>query len=162
MRIAVLGLGLMGSAFARRVELAGHELFVWNRSPGPADEFAARGATVLASPAEALARTELALTSLADPAAVEAVVCGAGGILEGATGGTLVEMSTIDAVSSAAIAERAHAAGVEYLRAPVSGNAGVVAAGNLAIVVSGSRAAFDALSPTLAEIGPNLFWVGEA
>ena len=48
-----------------------------------------------------------------------------------------------------------------FLRAPVSGNAGVVAAGNLGIIVSGPRAVFDELAPTLRDIGPNLFYVGD-
>jgi 3-hydroxyisobutyrate dehydrogenase-like beta-hydroxyacid dehydrogenase len=162
MRIAVVGLGLMGAAIARRIEGAGHELFVWNRSPGPADEFVSRGATQLDSPAAALQLAELAITMVADPAAVEQVTFGSNGILIGATGGTLIDMSTISAESSARVAAEAERAGVAFLRAPVSGNAGVVAAGNLGIIVSGPRAVFDELAPILRDIGPNLFYVGDA
>jgi 3-hydroxyisobutyrate dehydrogenase-like beta-hydroxyacid dehydrogenase len=162
MRIAVVGLGLMGAAIARRIEGAGHELFVWNRSPGPAGEFVLRGATLLESPAAALQLAELAITMVADPAAVEEVTFGPNGILTGATGGTLVDMSTISVESSELVAAEAELRGVSFLRAPVSGNAGVVAAGNLGIIVSGPRAVFDELAPTLRDIGPNLFYVGDA
>jgi len=162
MRIAVVGLGLMGAAIARRIESAGHELFVWNRSPGPSDEFVSRGATQLDSPAGALQLAELAITMVADPAAVEEVTFGPNGILTGATGGTLVDMSTISVESSERVAEEAERSGVAFLRAPVSGNAGVVAAGNLGIIVSGPRPVFDELAPTLRDIGPNLFYVGDA
>jgi 3-hydroxyisobutyrate dehydrogenase-like beta-hydroxyacid dehydrogenase len=161
MRIAVVGLGLMGAAIARRIEGAGHELYVWNRSPGPSDEFVARGATQLDSPAQALELAELAVTMVADPAAVEEVTYGPNGILTGATGGTLIDMSTISVESSERVAAEAEKRGVAFLRGPVSGNAGVVAAGNLGIIVSGSRAVFDELAPTLIDIGPNLFYVGE-
>ena len=101
MRIAVVGLGLMGAAITRRIEGAGHELFVWNRSPGPSDEFVSRGATLLDSPAAALQQAELAITMVADPAAVEQVTFGPNGILTGPTGGTLMDMSTISIESSA-------------------------------------------------------------
>ncbi len=166
MRVAVLGLGRMGVEIARRVELAGHELFVWNRSPGPVGEFAARGAAggesrVLGSPSEALDRAELAITMLSDGAVLEEVALGAGGIVEGAKGGTLVDMTTCGVESSARVAEECARRGVEFLRAPVSGNPSVVAAGNLAIIVSGSREAFERLGPPLRDIGPNLFYVGE-
>jgi 3-hydroxyisobutyrate dehydrogenase-like beta-hydroxyacid dehydrogenase len=161
MRIAVVGLGLMGAAIARRIEGAGHELLVWNRSAGPADEFVSRGATLLESPAAALQLAEVAITMVADPAAVEQVTFGPNGILTGATGGTLVDMSTISVESSELVAAEAQQRGVSFLRAPVSGNAGVVAAGNLGIIVSGPRAVFDELAPTLRDIGPNLFYVGD-
>ena len=161
MRIAVLGLGMMGSAIARRLEAAGHELYVWNRSPGPTDEFGSRGAQVLASPSEALKLAELAILMLADGPAIEQVALGPDGVLADGASGTLMDMSTISMETSAGIAAEAGRRGVTFLRAPVSGNPSVVVAGNLGIIVSGPRAAFDELSPTLLDIGPNLFYVGE-
>ena len=70
-------------------------------------------------------------------------------------------MSTIDVAASARVAERAAAAGLDYLRAPVSGNPVVVAAGNLTIVASGPAPALERVRPLLGAIGPNLFHVGE-
>ncbi len=162
MRIAVLGLGMMGSAIARRLEDAGHELSVWNRSGGPSDEFAGRGARVLSSPSEALKVAELAITMVADGAALEQVALGPDGVLCEGASGTLMDMSTISMETSAAVAAEAERLGVTFLRSPVSGNPGVVAAGNLGLIVSGPRAAFDELFPVLLHIGPNLFYVGEA
>jgi 3-hydroxyisobutyrate dehydrogenase-like beta-hydroxyacid dehydrogenase len=157
----MLGLGGMGTAIARRLEDAGHELLVWNRTPGPVDEFVARGAGQLASPSEALDRAELCITMLADPASVEQVVLGEGGVLTGTGGGTLIDMTTISPDSSARVAAEAARRGVPFLRAPVSGNPSVVAAGNLTIIVSGPRASFDELTPVLTQIGPTLFYVGD-
>lgn len=160
MRIAVLGLGRMGSAIAERIEQAGHELVVWNRSPRGTEPFASRGIPVLDAPSEALERADLSITMLSDSDAVEQVAIGPQGVLSAPGDGVLMDMSTISAPASARVAAVAKRQGVRYLRAPVSGNPSVVAAGNLGIMVSGPKETFDELRPTLADIGPNLFYVG--
>jgi 3-hydroxyisobutyrate dehydrogenase-like beta-hydroxyacid dehydrogenase len=181
MRIGFAGLGRMGVPMAERLLAAGHELVVWNRTRATADEFVASGeggaaasggggaapsgeggrggeVRVADSPAELLAGGGLCLTMLADDAAVESV---AGEVLSGAAGGTLVDHSTISVPASQRVAEAAERAGVPYLRAPVSGNPGVVRAGNLAIVVSGPRETYEQTKPILEAIGPHVFHVGE-
>jgi 3-hydroxyisobutyrate dehydrogenase-like beta-hydroxyacid dehydrogenase len=152
----------MGAAIAGRIEQAGHELAVWNRSPGAGEPFAERGATVLDSPRQAWEHADLAVTMLADSQAVEQVATGDRGLLSGPAEGVLMDMSTIDPETSARVAAAAERQGVDFLRAPVTGNPAVVAAGNLGIIVSGPRGTFDELRPTLADIGPNLFYVGAA
>jgi 3-hydroxyisobutyrate dehydrogenase-like beta-hydroxyacid dehydrogenase len=158
--IAVLGLGAMGAAIARRLADAGAELTVYNRSPEPCAEFEARGLRVAATPAQA--GTETAITMLADGPAVEAVALGRDGVLSGVPPRVLIDMSTIDVPTSKRVAARAEELGVTYLRAPVSGNPAVVAAGNLTILVSGERDGFAAAGPVLSAIGPTLLYVGEA
>jgi 3-hydroxyisobutyrate dehydrogenase-like beta-hydroxyacid dehydrogenase len=160
MRVAVLGLGQMGVPIAERLEKAGHELSVWNRSAGPAAAFADRRVRVLGKPSEAWEHADVSITMLSDDAAVEAVTLGDDGLLSGEASGALVDMSTIGADSSARVAERCERSGVSFLRAPVSGNPSVVVAGNLGIIVSGPREAFDRLGDTLRDIGPNVFYVG--
>lgn len=160
MRVAVLGLGRMGIPIAERLEDAGHELSVWNRSPGPTGPFANRGVRVLGTPSEAWEHADVCITMLADGPAVEAVTLGEDGLLAGEASGVLIDMSTISAESSARVAEECERRGVSFLRAPVSGNPSVVAAGNLGIVVSGPRDAFDRLGDMLRDIGPNVFYVG--
>ncbi len=162
MRVGILGLGSMGAAIARRLEPTEHELTVWNRSPAPGEEFAARGVAVAASPAELLAEADVCLSALSDGSAVETVGEQLIAAAPGDEARTWVEMSTIDVATSARIAERAGAAGLGYLRAPVSGNPTVVAAGNLTIVASGPVATLERVRPLLADVGPNLFHVGEA
>jgi 3-hydroxyisobutyrate dehydrogenase-like beta-hydroxyacid dehydrogenase len=160
MRVAVLGLGRMGAPIADRLEQAGHELSVWNRSPAPTQPFADRGVPVLGSPREAWERADVCLTVLAGGPAVEAVTLGEDGLLTRGGDGVLVDMSTIGADSSARVAEQCEGCGVSFLRAPVTGNPSVVVAGNLGIIVSGPTDVFDRLAGTLRDIGPNVFHVG--
>jgi len=162
MQVAVLGLGQMGVPIANRLEEAGHELSVWNRSPGPAAAFADRGVRVLENPSEAWEHADVCVTMLADGPAVEAVTLGDDGLLAGDAHGALIDMSTIGADSSARVAEECERRGVSFLRAPVSGNPSVIEAGNLGIMVSGPKKAFDRLGDLLRAIGPNVFYVGAA
>jgi 3-hydroxyisobutyrate dehydrogenase-like beta-hydroxyacid dehydrogenase len=154
----------MGAAIARRLEAADVELAVYNRSPGPAREFEERGVDVAGSPAEAAASANLAISMLSDGRAVESVLLGDHGALCANRAsdalGTVIDMSTIDVPASERIASRARERGVAYLRAPVSGNPGVVAAGNLTILVSGDEQAFEAVREVLSAIGPTLFYLG--
>ena len=71
-------------------------------------------------------------------------------------------MSTVSPDASARVAALAERASILYLRAPVSGNPGVVRAGNLALIVSGAPAAFERAEPVLRAIGPNIRVVGDA
>jgi 3-hydroxyisobutyrate dehydrogenase-like beta-hydroxyacid dehydrogenase len=160
--VAVVGLGNMGAPIAERILAAGYPLAVFNRTAARVEPLAARGADVLGSQAEALARADVCVTSLADDAAVDAVLLGDGGVLAGARpGATLVEMSTVSVAASERVAEAAGAAGVEYLRAPVSGNPTAVRGGILAIVVSGPEGRAAELEPLLRAIGPKVLYVGE-
>ncbi|MFN8164559.1 MAG: NAD(P)-dependent oxidoreductase [Solirubrobacterales bacterium] len=163
MRVGIIGLGAMGAAIARRLEQnEEHELVVWNRSAGRAEEFSRRGIAVADSPADLLSRVDACVSSLPDGAAVEQVAEQLCAVEATDPPRTWIEMSTIDVAASERIAARAEAAGLDYLRAPVSGNPTVVAAGNLTIVSSGPEAALERVRPLLGAIGPNLFHVGPA
>jgi 3-hydroxyisobutyrate dehydrogenase-like beta-hydroxyacid dehydrogenase len=160
--VAVVGLGKMGEAIAERVLDGGFPLAVSNRTRVRAEPLAARGATVLDSGSKALQEADVCVSSLADDAAVEAVLLGEGGVLAGARHGTtLVETSTVSVACSERVAEAAAAAGVEYLRAPVSGNPVAVRAGTLTIVVSGPEKVFTELEPLLRAVAGKVLYVGE-
>jgi 3-hydroxyisobutyrate dehydrogenase-like beta-hydroxyacid dehydrogenase len=159
MVVAVVGLGRMGRALAQRLLDQGHDVAVWNRSPGPAQELEAAGATVLGDLAAAWDGGRTVITFLADDAAVEQV-CG-DLIASAPAGAMLVEMSTIAPPASARVAAAAQARQVRYLRAPVSGNPGVITAGQLGIMVSGDRDAFDDAHELLLAIGPKVSYVGD-
>lgn len=162
MRIAVLGLGRMGTPIAERIAEAGHDLAVWNRSPQAAGPFAERGIRTLGQPSDAWDHADVCITMLADGPALEEVALQERGLLanDAARGGVLVDMSTVSAGSSALVAEECELRGVAFLRAPVTGNPTVVKAGNLGIIVSGPEEQFERLRGPLSDIGPNLFYVG--
>src|SRR5258707_5945823 len=95
-KIAFLGLGQMGAPMARRLLQAGHQLTVWDRTADHAKPLAAEGAAVAASPAQAGAAAELAITMLATPDALQEVVLSENGLAK-ALGASQVyiDMSTV-------------------------------------------------------------------
>jgi 3-hydroxyisobutyrate dehydrogenase-like beta-hydroxyacid dehydrogenase len=151
----------MGEPIARRLVDSGHEVTVFNRTPGRADGLVERGARRAGSPGEVWESADACITMVADDEALRAVMLGDDGLLRGGPPGRVViDMSTVSVEASRSVAEEAKAAGVAYLRAPVSGNPSVVEAGNLTIIVSGDQGAFELLEPTLRDIGPNVFYLG--
>lgn len=162
MRVAVVGLGRMGGPIAERLLAAGHELTVFNRTQERAAPLVERGARLAESLAAVWKTADVAITTVSDDEALRAVALGSEGLAApGRDGRVLVDMSTVGLEVSRAVGEAAGAAGVGYLRAPVSGNPSVVRAGNLTIVASGDRAVFEATEPLLRDVGPNVFHVGE-
>jgi 3-hydroxyisobutyrate dehydrogenase len=79
-RLAFLGLGTMGRPMAARLLDAGHDVRVWNRTAGRGGDLADRGAVVATSPADAARGVEIAITMLADPPALDAVLFGSQGL----------------------------------------------------------------------------------
>jgi 3-hydroxyisobutyrate dehydrogenase-like beta-hydroxyacid dehydrogenase len=157
--VGLIGLGNMGTAIGERLLEAGYDLVVHNRSPEKAEPFAARGAVVAGTPEELAGAVDVVLTSLADDDALEAV---ADAVLAAAKPGTLlVDLSTVSAPASARVAAAAQGASLRYLRAPVSGNPGVVRAGNLTFIVSGPREALEQAEPILRAVGRAVHDVGD-
>jgi 3-hydroxyisobutyrate dehydrogenase-like beta-hydroxyacid dehydrogenase len=158
--IGLIGLGNMGAAVAERLLDAGYHLVLYNRTPAKAAALAERGGSVAASPGALAARVDVVLTSLSDDDALESV---AAEVTAAARRGTLlVDLSTVSPETSARVAAEAERAGVDYVRAPVSGNPSVVRAGSLTFIVSGSDAAIDRVLPVLLAIGPTVHRVGPA
>lgn len=151
--VAFCGLGQMGAPMAARLLDAGHDLTVWNRNSERASPLVARGARRAATPAEAAAGAEIAVTMLADPAALDEVVFAAGGLAAGLLpGATLVDMSTVGPDAVRDIGARLPEA-VHFLDAPVLGSVGQALDGSLRIFVGGDPATFDRWRPLLAAMG---------
>ena len=158
--MGLIGLGNMGSAFAERLLDAGYPLVVHNRSREKAEPLAARGASVADTAADLAAAADIVLTSLPNDDAFEST---AASVAASARPGTvLVDTSTVSPGVSARVAALAERASVLYLRAPVSGNPGVVRAGNLTFIVSGPPAGLVRAEPMLRAIGSTIRPVGDA
>ena len=160
--IAVLGLGRMGSAMARALSGGGVDLVLWNRSAERAEALAAElGGRVAPSPAEAAAAADVAITMLADGAAVASVWEGPDGLLAGAReGSVLVDMSTVPPETLRAYADRAGQAGAGILDAPVSGSVSLAEAGKLTIMAGGEAGALGHARPTLDRLAQQIFHMG--
>lgn len=162
MKVTVLGLGQMGSAIAERLIDAGHSVAVWNRTPGKASHLVERGAVELTA-LNAAWDSDVCISMLADSSALIEVAMGPGGVAlaDNGQGKFLIDMSTVSPQSSSQVAKAAAANGIRYLRAPVSGNPGVVRAGNLTVIVSGDQGDWLAIEPLLRDIGPHVFRAGD-
>jgi len=158
MRIAFLGLGIMGRPMASNLVKAGHEVTVWNRTPGKVVE----GARSAASPADAARGAEVVWLSVSDTKAVDSVLFGPQGVHESlAAGMTIVDSSTISPSATRQFAERVRAKGVHYVDAPVTGSKAGAEAGTLIFIVGGEEAVIEKLKPLFAATGKKIFRMGE-
>lgn len=168
MNIAFIGLGNMGSAMAQNLIKAGHSLHVYNRTRSRADELKHLGATVAATPGEAAAGAEIAISMLADDHALEAVLFGPekskvkDSLLGALPAGAIhVSCSTI----SVALSRRMAAAHAErkqhYVSAPVFGRPEAAASAKLFIVAAGPAAQVAKCQPLFDAMGQKTFVVGE-
>lgn len=160
--IGFIGLGLMGREMSRRLLEGGHSLIVWNRTKEKATPLLAAGAKWAESPKDVAKASEAVITMVTDSAAVEEVVCGKNGVLEGAQPGLiLIDMSSIAPEMSRSIAARAKEKGVVLLDAPVTGNPKVAAEGKLGIMVGGPKETFEVCRPIFEKMGVKIIHVGE-
>jgi 3-hydroxyisobutyrate dehydrogenase len=166
MRVAFLGLGIMGGGMAANLLVKGHELWVWNRTPARAEPLLARGARWAASPRAAaeVSGLEVLCTALADPAALEQVAFGDGGFVAGLGRGTrVVDFSTVSPALvqrlEAAVAERAGPEG-GFLASPVTGSKNAAAAGTLLLMCGGDHKLLEALAPVLGAVSAKAVHVG--
>jgi 3-hydroxyisobutyrate dehydrogenase-like beta-hydroxyacid dehydrogenase len=135
--IAFLGLGRMGTPMAGRVLSAGHDLIVWNRTAERTGPLVDEGARAAPTPAEAAREAEIVITMLADPAALEAVALGPGGVAGAiAPAACLVEMSTVGPNAALAVKERLPV-GTGFVDAPVMGSVGPARRGELTVLAGG-------------------------
>src|SRR5829696_8255083 len=159
MRVAVLGTGIMGAPMARNLRKAGHEVRVWNRSADKAQALAEDGTEPAAEIASAVRGADVVVTMLSDGAAVESVVEEA---LAAAEGAALVQTSTIGPDATARVGERAAAAGVPFVDAPVLGTKAPAEDGKLVVLASGPEEVRERVAPVFDAIGAKTVWLGEA
>ena len=159
--IAFIGLGNMGGPMALNLLKAGHGLQVYDLSATALAGAKAAGATVAASPAQAVAGVEIVVSMLPASRHVESLYLGEQGRLQNIKAGTLViDCSTIAPASSRKVAEAAQARDVIFIDAPVSGGTAGAAAGTLSFIVGGDASAFERARPVLEKMGRNIFHAG--
>ena len=161
MRIAVIGLGTMGAPMARHLIAAGHEVVVHNRTRDRELPLAELGATRAASPAEAAASAEAVLTCVSDTPDLEQVVSGPDGVAAGlASGGLVVDCSTVSPSATADLAARLAGSGIGFVDAPVSGGSEGAERGTLTIFCGGSESDVERARPILEAFGSRITHLG--
>ncbi len=142
-KVAVLGTGKMGGAIARRLKTGGFDVSVWDRNKQKAE--ALDVGRVAGSPAEAVRSADVAISSVTGPQAVRELYFGPAGVVEGAAGKTLVEMSTTGPAVGLELSDVASRKGAKLIQAPVMGSVPAVDSGTLVILASAER--IDDLEP---------------
>ena len=158
MRVAFLGMGIMGRPMAANLVKAGHEVSIWNRTPGKDLE----GARTASSPSDAARRAEIVWMCLADTKAVENVLFGPSGAEEALTEGMIIaDSSTISPSATLRFAERVKRRGVHYVDAPMTGSKIAAESGSLIFMVGGEGPVLASLAPLFQAMGKQVFHMGD-
>ncbi len=161
LKLGWIGTGRMGFEMAARLAKGGADVLAWNRTRAKAEPLEKYGARIAKALPELAAR-DIVFCMVSTWDDVKEVIAGAAGLLSAAAKPRMVvECSSISLEGSAELRAMLAARGIEYLAAPVSGNAKVIKAGKLTFVVSGPQAAYEAARPFLDLIGQGSSYVGD-
>jgi len=152
-----IGAGRMGYAMAERLAKGGCDIAVWNRTKAKAEPLTKHGAKVV-NQLEELSTKDILFVMVSTYEDVKEVI---GKALTKGKPKMVVECSSISLEGSAELRQMLAKQGVEYLAAPVSGNAKVIKSGKLTFVVSGPKSAYEKAKPYLDMMGMGSSYVGE-
>ena len=158
MRVAFLGLGIMGHPMAANLVKAGHELTVWNRTPGKE----VPGASAAATPRDAARGAEVIWICVSDTDAVEQVLFGENGAEESlAEGMIVVDSSTVSPAATRDFATRVQMRGADYVDAPVTGSKTGAETAQLIFIAGGKPATLERIGPLWTAMGKDLRHMGD-
>ncbi|MGB9620405.1 MAG: NAD(P)-dependent oxidoreductase [Armatimonadota bacterium] len=159
--IGFVGLGIMGRGMAANLVRSGHDVTVYNRTRAKAEELRRMGASVADTPAQAARGKDLVITMLADPPAAKEVVLGPEGVIEGLEqDAILIDCSTVDPDTTAALRECVRAKGARFLDSPVAGSKDAAARGELILMVGGDEQTLNEIRPVLEVISKTIIYAG--
>jgi len=157
-RVGIIGLGIMGSAMARQLLLAGFEVNGFDTATDKLDEFALMGGNDKQSGAEVAAASELVIFSLPS---IPSLVAATEDVAAGAHDGLIAaEMGTFPIEAKQNVFDRLAQVGVELMDVPVSGTGLQAADGTLVVMASGSQAAFDRTKCVFDAVGRATHYLG--
>jgi 3-hydroxyisobutyrate dehydrogenase-like beta-hydroxyacid dehydrogenase len=160
-KVAVIGMGQMGSGMAGRLRESNVDVVGYDISPDQSARLSSEGFRMTSSIAEALAGRTLVLTSLPDPKSVTSAWLGADGIVANAAKGTLcIELSTIDPQTMRQVAEAAAARGISVVDCPVSGSPKEARAGKLVVIAGGAQEDVARAEPIFKLLGTEWKYTG--
>ncbi len=151
MKVAFIGLGVMGYPMAGFLAKAGHDVTVFNRTQSKATAWQAEyGGSIATTPGDAAAGTEIAFCCVGNDDDVRAVTLGNNGILDAIAGGAvIVDHTTASARIAQEVCESAERKNVGFLDAPLSGGQAGAQAGQLTIMVGGDPVVFERVLPVM-------------
>ena len=158
MELAVLGLGNMGSALAHCLLKAGHDVSVWNRTPEKAEVLAEAGATVCASPDDAVATSDFAIICIKGHKETVELVSGLSVSL---TGKTVCDMSTGDTSDADRLVAILEAQGAGYMLGMINAYPSGISGDETTILTVGSAGTWDRYGSIIRELGGKSAHVGE-
>ncbi len=163
-KVSFIGLGVMGSPMAGHLAAEGHEVCVYNRSPGKAQSWVARFAGELAAtPREAAAGAEFVMTCVGNDDDLRSVVLGADGAFAGmAPGAVLIDHTTASATVARELAVLAAERELGFLDAPVSGGQAGAESGLLTVMVGGEAAIYARALPVIEAYAKMVRLMGHA
>lgn len=157
--ISIIGLGAMGQALAATLLQRGHDVTVWNRTPGKAKGLVARGAREATDVAHAVAASELTVMCVLDYAVVDSLVSAASTALSGRA---LVNLTNGTPAQARATAERVAALGGTYLDGGIMATPPMIGGEYALVLYSGSKTAFDTHAAALETFGAANFLGADA
>ena len=161
--VGIVGLGIMGSAFASNLLTRGYPVHVHNRTKDKADPLVKRGAVWAATPRDLGRQVSIVITSLTDDHATESVAFGDDGFLSGTPRPSVwVDMSTVDPEASRRQAQAAEKLGVARIDAPVVGSKDLAERGELVVLVGGDEGTYRTIQPLLHDLGKTVIYLGTA
>lgn len=161
MRIGFIGIGNMGSEMARHLLAAGHTITAYARGERSRERASGLGLSLVHTPAEVAAASEVVFTIVTAGSDVDAIALGPQGLIHGAQPGLIhVDMSTISPAITRRAAEQLRARDIAMLDAPVSGGVAAAKAASLTIFVGGEAAIFERVRPLLELLGKSIFHMG--
>ena len=159
--VGLIGLGLMGHPMGANLLTAGHQLTVWNRTSSRGDDLVSQGAKRAATPRAVAEASEVILTIVSDPPALESVLWGENGVFAGLKrGSAIIESSTVSPALEKRAALASAALGSEFLEAPVTGGTWGAEKGELVFMVGGEASTLKRVEPVLGAMGKRWFHLG--
>jgi 3-hydroxyisobutyrate dehydrogenase-like beta-hydroxyacid dehydrogenase len=159
--VGLIGLGLMGKPMGLNLLKAGFPVTVWNRTTSRAQELVKEGAKLGANPRKTAETADVLITIVSDPPALEEVLWGANGAMEGLRrDSTYIDSSTVSPELARRIATASAERGVDFLDAPVTGGDWGAKKGELVFMIGGKAEVLERVEPVLGVLGKKFFLVG--
>lgn len=161
LKVAFIGLGLMGEPMARNILNKGFPLTVYNRTRSKTEKLKSEGAAVTHTASEAVRDADVIITMVTAAADVEEVLFGKNGAAETMKkGAVVIDMSTIGPSAAVALSRKLKPYSIEFLDAPVTGSTPGAIGGTLTIFVGGDKTVLEKVRPVLEAMGKNIHYIG--